>query len=182
LKTDVLKLREEDEGSESAELLSSLGGDNRQLYCSLLNNEHFQLTTPRLYHLTSLSGDFSWTELVPSYWNPAVINPYPFLQSDLYTASQPALFLLDTGRCLWLWQGWWDCEENERGSGLVRFQEERRAAMKTALAYWTLQHGETKPPKAYLVWAGLEPLDFTNLFPVWKDRDDIAEINIQVSD
>ena len=31
------------------------------------------------------------------------------------------------------------------------------------------------------VWAGLEPLDFTNLFPEWTDRDDIAEINIKVS-
>jgi supervillin len=31
-----------------------------------------------------------------------------------------------------------------------------------------------------LVWAGLEPLQFTNLFPIWTDRDDIAELNIRV--
>lgn len=53
--------------------------------------------------------------------------------------------------------------------------------MCTALEYWKLRHGEKSPPKAHLVWAGLEPLEFTNLFPEWTDRDDIAEINIKVS-
>lgn len=51
--------------------------------------------------------------------------------------------------------------------------------MSTALSYWDLKYGNTTP-KAYLVWAGLEPLDFTNLFAIWTDRDDIAEINIRV--
>jgi hypothetical protein len=36
-------------------------------------------------------------------------------------------------------------------------------------------------PVAYRVWAGLEPLQFTNLFPIWTDRDDIAELSIRVS-
>jgi supervillin len=34
----------------------------------------------------------------------------------------------------------------------------------------------------YIVWAGLEPIQFKSMFPDWEDRDDIAEINIQVSD
>jgi len=93
-----------------------------------------------------------------------------------------ALFLLDTGAELWLWQGWWSAEEGEDalGSGAVRWQAERRAAMQTALDYWTVRHGADVPYKAYLVWAGLEPLEFTNLFPEWTDRDDITEINIEV--
>ncbi|KAG8138840.1 hypothetical protein E2320_001708, partial [Naja naja] len=31
-------------------------------------------------------------------------------------------------------------------------------------------------PKSYLIHAGLEPLTFTNMFPSWEHRGDIAEI------
>lgn len=100
------------------------------------------------------------------------------------------MFLLDGGDSLWLWQGWWPTERDEEdtnvvaggdglGSGAVRWQAERRAAMQTALDYWSLMH-PGQQPKAHLVWAGLEPLEFTNLFLEWTDRDDIAEISIQV--
>lgn len=37
-----------------------------------------------------------------------------------------------------------------------------------------------KPPKAYLIHAGLEPLTFTNMFPSWEHREDIAEITERV--
>lgn len=106
---------------------------------------------------------------------------------------------MDTGKELWLWQGWWPEREkilqeestqgiddvtqnsiNFRGSATVRWQLERRAAMQTALDYWKLKY-DNKPEKAFLVWAGLEPIQFTNLFPDWNDRDDVAEINILVS-
>lgn len=33
----------------------------------------------------------------------------------------------------------------------------------------------------FIVWAGLEPVEFKSIFPDWIDHDDIAEINIQVS-
>lgn len=33
-----------------------------------------------------------------------------------------------------------------------------------------------------IVWAGLEPLEFIAMFPDWERRDDVAQINIQVSD
>lgn len=110
--------------------------------------------------------------------------------------------MLDTGEELWLWQGWWpetavatEAEEddvdaepatiastifNHRGSSSTRLQAERRAAMQTALDYWKRRYGDDYP-KAYLVWAGLEPLRFTDCFPEWCDRDDIAEINIKVT-
>lgn len=113
-----------------------------------------------------------------------------------------ATFMLDTGEELWLWQGWWPETESEevtetittnvestaapnyRGSSSTRLQAERRAAMQTALDYWKRKYGENDDddPKVYLVWAGLEPLRFTNCFPEWIDRDDIAEINMKVSD
>lgn len=37
------------------------------------------------------------------------------------------------------------------------------------------------PPKSYLIHAGLEPLTFTNMFPSWEHREDIAEITELVS-
>lgn len=36
------------------------------------------------------------------------------------------------------------------------------------------------PPKSYLIHAGLEPLTFTNMFPSWEHREDIAEITEMV--
>lgn len=36
--------------------------------------------------------------------------------------------------------------------------------------------------KGYVVWAGLESTTFRALFPDWSDRDDIKDINMQVSD
>lgn len=105
--------------------------------------------------------------------------------------SVAALFLMDGGDRLWLWQGWWPAEQSDdsdsdeqspgcvTGAGEVRWQAERRAAMHTALQYARLSDRE--PHNALLVWAGLEPPQFTNLFPTWIDRDDIAEINIRVS-
>lgn len=118
-----------------------------------------------------------------------------------------ATFMLDTGEELWLWQGWWpetaaddndkDDEDEDkddtsqadgeqpavadhRGSLSTRLQAERRAAMQTALDYWNRKYGDDVDPKAYLVWAGLEPLRFTDCFPEWHDCDDIAEINMKV--
>uniref|UniRef100_A0A182Q3I3 HP domain-containing protein n=1 Tax=Anopheles farauti TaxID=69004 RepID=A0A182Q3I3_9DIPT len=31
----------------------------------------------------------------------------------------------------------------------------------------------------FVVWAGLEPLEFIAMFPEWTERDDVAEINVQ---
>lgn len=42
------------------------------------------------------------------------------------------------------------------------------------------EKNERKPPKAYLIHAGLEPLTFTNMFPSWEHREDIAEITERV--
>lgn len=98
-----------------------------------------------------------------------------------------ALFLLDNHHELWLWQGWWpeteeelDVLSDQTGSGAVRWQAERKAAMQTAVDYWKKLHGDDKPVVGYLVWAGMEPLKFKNLFPAWDDREDVTELNKKV--
>ncbi|XP_065086158.1 supervillin isoform X8 [Ochlerotatus camptorhynchus] len=46
-------------------------------------------------------------------------------------------------------------------------------------------HGNDGMPRweneinGYVVWAGLEPLEFIAMFPDWEQRDDVAEINVQ---
>ncbi|KAF5297869.1 hypothetical protein FQR65_LT09894 [Abscondita terminalis] len=180
---DEFSLDLQEEGFESKQFLAALGGDKRQLYHSLTKiNEDFD-STPRLFHLSSLSGKFEAKELCCPHRN-QYITPYPWLQSDLYAASQPALFLLDNKHEVWLWQGWWPELENDfvlgdqTGSGAIRWQEERKVAMQTVVAYCN-RLSATKHVPAYLVWGGLEPLAFTNLFPFWRDRDDISELNMQ---
>ena len=40
--------------------------------------------------------------------------------------------------------------------------------------------GKSAPP-AYMVYAGLEPLAFTNLFPFWTCEESVREINLRVN-
>ncbi|XP_026814531.1 supervillin isoform X1 [Rhopalosiphum maidis] len=189
------------ETNESSEFLRALGCKNSRR----LSNQ--QLSRPvghgagdmKLFHFSSVLGQFKASLVASAY----VPSPYPYLQDHLYNVSQPATFMLDTGEELWLWQGWWpetavvttteedddDAEPatltatalNHRGSSSTRLQAERRAAMQTALDYWKRRYGDSddEDPKAFLVWAGLEPLRFTDCFPEWHDRDDIAEINMK---
>lgn len=42
------------------------------------------------------------------------------------------------------------------------------------------EKNEKKPLKSYLIHAGLEPLTFTNMFPSWEHREDVAEITERV--
>ncbi|XP_025829132.1 supervillin isoform X3 [Agrilus planipennis] len=180
VKVDILE-----EGKESDEFFSALGGENRQLYNSLEKSKESFDYTPRMFHLTSISGSFEANEILCPHRSEHV-TPYPFLQSDLYSANQPALFLFDNDHELWLWQGWWPLRDDDAddlgdqtGSGAVRWQAERKASMDTALNYYKTRHPGCKHIEAYLVWSGLEPLKFTNLFPFWTDKDDIAELNIK---
>lgn len=49
------------------------------------------------------------------------------------------------------------------------------------LCFGFLGKNVKKPPKSYLIHAGLEPLTFTNMFPSWEHREDIAEITEMVN-
>eukprot|EP00094_Tigriopus_californicus_P009199 TCALIF_08869-PA protein Name:"Similar to SVIL Supervillin (Bos taurus)" AED:0.01 eAED:0.01 QI:0/0.8/0.66/0.83/1/1/6/288/1304 len=182
----------ETEGQESGTVKSALGLPSKMYLKNLPGPSH----TPRLFHMSSVAtGRFDVTEIVCPFHNVKVLNTMPFSQNDLYSSDQPALFLLDVGNKLWLWQGFWpevpddpNYEANEdnpnsqnnniTGSGMIRWHAERRAAMQTAVEYRRLRYGlGSRAPKAELVWAGWEPLEFTNLFPIWIDQPDATRLN-----
>lgn len=52
--------------------------------------------------------------------------------------------------------------------------------MQTTVDYRRQKYKDTKKPETELVWAGWEPLEFTNLFPTWKDRVDVRDLNEEV--
>ncbi|XP_063981805.1 supervillin [Diachasmimorpha longicaudata] len=170
-----VRIVEIEEGEEPEDLFG--GGMHRKLYGTI--NRKVSRHTPRMFHFSSVSGEFRVVEILCPHRDKEN-TAFPFLQEELYQASQPALFLLDNGEELWLWQGWWPNtgEEDQTGSGAVRWQAERRAAMTAAVNYW--KEGRDGMSSAiYLVWAGLEPLEFINLFPTWGNRDEIAELNMK---
>ena len=103
-----------------------------------------------------------------------------------------ALFLVEAGNeKLWLWQGWWPDVGHEAndtnmstGSGIIRWHAERREAMRTVKEFqrskFSKLTNQARPPME-LVWAGHEPLEFTNLFPSWTHHIDIQTLNYKVS-
>ncbi|ELU02277.1 hypothetical protein CAPTEDRAFT_139004, partial [Capitella teleta] len=175
---------EMDEGAEKKDFwvaMDALRGD-RSAYHSLLDDPQPQNYSPRLFFMTSVAGIFEAKEVLnPCRNHDDVVSAFPFMQTELYSASQPALFLVDVGHCAYLWQGWWpeesEQEENVKtGSAEARFNTDRRCALQTTIHYCQLKKSR-KPVKAYLVHAGLEPLEFTNLFPQWEVREDVRKIN-----
>lgn len=163
-----------EEGAEPGAFWEALGRRDRKAYdCMLQDPGKFQFT-PRLFHLSSSSGDFVAVELLYPSRQPQLVNAMPFQQEELYLSQQPALFLVDNHHEVYLWQGWWP-QDSETGSAHIRWDSDRKCAMETVLLYCKGKN-EKKPPKAYLIHAGLEPLTFTNMFPSWEPREDIAEI------
>ncbi|XP_039983335.1 supervillin a isoform X4 [Xiphias gladius] len=168
-------IRECDEGAEPTGFWEALRRRDRKAYdCMLQDPGRFNFT-PRLYQLSSSSGEFAAVEFLYPARAPKEVNSMPFLQEDLYAASQPALFLVDNHHEVYLWQGWWPQDSESTGSARIRWDSDRKCAMETVLQYCR-EKNEKKPPKAYLIHAGLEPLTFTNMFPSWEHREDIAEI------
>ncbi|KAI9563176.1 hypothetical protein GHT06_010634 [Daphnia sinensis] len=186
-----MTIKEQYEGAESREFWEGLGHNSRvadrSLYLSLAERpkENRYDYTPRLFHLTSWTGQFRAQEMAPALRAPQLPCPYPFVQEDLYGANQPTLFMLDNEHEVWLWQGWWpdlpDTDNTNTGSGKLRLAVERRCAMETVIEYCRLRgdNEDRIPPPAYLVSAGLEPLAFTALFPYWTADERVAQLSIQ---
>uniref|UniRef100_A0A8C8I394 HP domain-containing protein n=1 Tax=Oncorhynchus tshawytscha TaxID=74940 RepID=A0A8C8I394_ONCTS len=168
-------IHECDEGAEPTGFWEALGRRDRKAYDCMLQDPGKFNFTPRLYQLSSTSGEFVAMEFFYPARIMEEVNSLPFLQEDLYTASQPALFLVDNLHEVYLWQGWWPQDSESPGSARIRWDADRKCAMETVLQYCT-EKNEKTPPKAYLIHAGLEPLTFTNMFPCWEHREDIAEI------
>uniref|UniRef100_A0A8C1MS66 Supervillin n=1 Tax=Cyprinus carpio TaxID=7962 RepID=A0A8C1MS66_CYPCA len=162
-------IHECEEGGEPVEFWEALGRKDRKAYDCMLQDPGKFNFTPRLFQLSSSSGEF----VAQEFFNPSratdLVCSLPFLQEDLYSAPQPALFLVDNYHEVYLWQGWWPQDTESTGSARIRWDADRKCAMET-------QTGNKKPQKSYLIHAGLEPLTFTNMFPSWEHREDIAEI------
>jgi supervillin len=176
------------EGTETAQFIQVIGGVPRLLNdgkpkTDYPDTEH----TLRLFHLSSVTGVFEAVEVLnPCRNEDGVCSAYPLLQSDLYSASQPALMLIDAGSAVYLWQGCWPSDLSNRrksdsirtGSAESRFNIDRCCALQTTINYCT-QSRPDNPQPGYLIYAGLEPSEFRNLFPFWTMDDMSAEINLQ---
>uniref|UniRef100_A0A8C1BSG6 Supervillin a n=1 Tax=Cyprinus carpio carpio TaxID=630221 RepID=A0A8C1BSG6_CYPCA len=170
-----VSIQECDEGAEPQGFWEALGRRDRKAYDCMLQDPGKFNFTPRLFQLSSTSGEFVAVEFVYPSREPNLVNSMPFLQEDLYTATQPALFLVDNHHEVYLWQGWWPQDSESTGSARIRWDSDRKCAMETVLQY-SKEKNEKKTPKSYLIHAGLEPLTFTNMFPSWEHREDITEI------
>ncbi|KAL7387084.1 hypothetical protein ABVT39_018090 [Epinephelus coioides] len=168
-------IHECDEGVEPPSFWEALGRKDRKAYDCMLQDPGKFNFTPRLFQLSSTSGDFVANEFFHPSRAPDLVSSLPFLQEDLYNTPQPALFLVDNFHEVYLWQGWWPQDSESTGSARIRWDADRKCAMETVLQYCK-EKNEKKPQKSYLIHAGLEPLTFTNMFPSWEHREDVAEI------
>jgi hypothetical protein len=91
----------------------------------------------RLFRLSSVSGGFQFERVLCTYSKSDSINGFPFEQSHLYSVSQPAFFLLDSGPTVYLWQGWFPelVGSLVTGSSKVRYSQEKKCALETVISY-----------------------------------------------
>ncbi|KAM9844966.1 LOW QUALITY PROTEIN: supervillin [Aulostomus maculatus] len=168
-------IHECDEGMEPPGFWEALGRKDRKAYDCMLQDPGKCNFTPRLFQLGSTSGEFVAAEFFYPARAPDLVSSLPFLQEELYNAAQPALFLVDNFHEVYLWQGWWPQDSESTGSARIRWDADRKCAMETVLQYCK-EKTDKKHQKSYLIHAGLEPLTFTNMFPSWEHREDVAEI------
>ena len=158
----------------------------RSKYQSLLGEIKNELSdfkyTPRLYLMTCLFGKFEVKEILNPLRSDHIC-PYPFQQFHLYEEKQPGLFLIDNNTELYIWQGWIDTSENESettsDSTKIRYTLSRKCAYETAINYWKAKN-QNLEFKGYVVYAGLEPIEFINLFPDWKINENARNCNLNV--
>ncbi|XP_075927117.1 supervillin isoform X3 [Petromyzon marinus] len=172
--TTTLSLEECEEGAEPSSFWNALGGHDRMAYQSLLQDKGREGDSLKLYRTSSASGELVLVECTSNVSVPGAPSAMPFLQDDLYGVEQPALFVLQTSREAYVWQGWWPVDRESTGSSRMRWDTDRRAAMEAALLLHKESSGKVKGTAAYLVYAGLEPPSFTNLFPCWESHPDVA--------
>ncbi|XP_034396413.1 supervillin isoform X1 [Cyclopterus lumpus] len=156
-----------EEGSEPAGFWTALGQMDRKAYDCMLQDPGKYNFTPRLFHMSASSGSFQAEELQSPSRLPGLVMAAPFVQESLYSVPQPALFLLDNRLEVYLWQSGRPEQTESSASAWSCWHDERRCAMQTALQYCK-EMNPRRPPQAYLIFEGLEPLTFTNVFPRWE--------------
>ena len=136
--------------------------NHRNLYFSLLDSHLSYDYTPRLFHLSSSSGEFKPKEILCSFRSQERVNAYPFLQEDLYSAQQPTFFLLDDKSQIFLWesklaffsQTGVESEANTTtGSATIRWNVERKFALDFTLAYCS---GNCFSPNSFILSVNLK--------------------------
>ncbi|XP_040922831.1 supervillin [Toxotes jaculatrix] len=171
--SNSVKVEEVEEGAEPSEFEKALGVQDRKAYDCMLEDPGKYNYTPRLFRLSASSGVFEGEEQLYPARVPEEVMAMPFLQENLYSTQQPALFLLDNRMEVYLWQGWQPEDTQSTGSAKMRWDNERKCAMETVLQYCK-EKNPRRPPLAYLVLAGCEPLTFTNIFPYWEKDTSIT--------
>ncbi|XP_038561119.1 supervillin isoform X3 [Micropterus salmoides] len=166
-KSSAVKVQVVEEGSEPADFWTALGQMDRKAYDCMLQDPGKYNFTPRLFHLSASSGSFQAEELQSPTRLPGLVMPMPFVQESLYSVPLPALFLLDNRLEVYLWQRGQPEQTESSASAWSCWHSERRCAMQTALQYCK-EMNPRRPPQAYLIFEGSEPLTFTNVFPHWE--------------
>ncbi|XP_054908025.1 supervillin isoform X3 [Poeciliopsis prolifica] len=156
-----------EEGSEPSDFWTALGQMDRKAYDCMLQDPGKYNFTPRLFHLSASSGTFEAEELRSPIRLPGVVMAMPFVQESLYSVPQPALFLLDNRLEVYLWQRGQPEQTESSAAAWSLWHSERKCAMQTALQYCK-EINPRRPPQAYLIFEGSEPLTFTNVFPRWE--------------
>ncbi|KAK2833119.1 hypothetical protein Q5P01_017008 [Channa striata] len=165
-KNSSVEVQVVEEGSEPADFWTGLGRMDRKAYDCMLQDPGKYNFTPRLFHLTACSGSFQAKELLSPCRLPGLVMAMPFVQENLYSVPQPALFLLDNRLEVYLWQRGQPEQTESSAPAWSRWHNERRCAMQMALQYCK-EINPRRPPQAYLIFEGSEPLTFTNIFPHW---------------
>ncbi|XP_072549807.1 supervillin [Salminus brasiliensis] len=158
----TLNIKEVEEGAEPADFWNIIGPQDRKSYDCMLQDPGKYNFTPRLFHLSAQSGTFKGEELLSPSRATGVVIAMPFFQRCLFSVPQPALFLLDNSMEVYLWQS-----NTVPDSQRPQWDTERKCAMETALQYCR-ERNPRRPPMAYLIQEGVEPLTFTNVFPSWE--------------
>ncbi|XP_077069345.1 supervillin isoform X7 [Siphateles boraxobius] len=159
-----MNVQEVEEGKEPAEFWNAIGPQDKKSYDCMLQDPGKFNFTPRLFYLSAQSGTFEGAELISPSHVSGVITAMPFLQDKLYSVPHSALFLLDNYLEVYLWQS---CVASV--SQRPHWDKEKKCAMETALEYCK-ERNPRRPPMAYLIDEGAEPLTFTNIFPSWEMR------------
>ncbi|KAG7504626.1 supervillin-like isoform X3 [Solea senegalensis] len=166
-KSCPVKVEAIEEGSEPADFWTALGHMDRKAYDCMLQDPGKYNFTPRLFHLSAASGRFQGEELQSPCRLPGLVTAMPFVQESLFSVPQPALFLLDNRLEVYLWQRGQPEQTQSSALAWSRWNSERKCAMQTALQYCK-EMNPRRPPQAYLIFEGSEPLTFTNVFPHWE--------------
>ncbi|KAI1901365.1 hypothetical protein AGOR_G00033640 [Albula goreensis] len=168
-------INECDEGAEPVGFWEALGRRDRKAYDCMLQDPGKFNFTPRLFQLTSSSGEFVATEFFCPSRVTELVNSSPSCRRICtQPPNQPCSWWITSTRPTCGRAGGHRTAK-ATGSARMRWDTDRKCAMETVLQYCR-EKNEKRPQKSYLIHAGLEPLTFTNMFPSWEHREDIAEI------